>query len=272
MNIINTINRLRRTVGLKEFTPEYTESSTDELVIPPVDDSTLSEQFPLNIEGDAPMAISSGSIDMTTMKELVPTDNQKTEISDEYDDGYLQYSAEVVGYDNREQQWNIYRSVMVHTTIGDSLLDFGCGRGDIIPFYMAEYNTVPIYVGIDSNEPLINVGKELYPNAQLMLMDWFTLDDTITCDWSININSCNLRYDADTTVPNDEYTKNTIRKMYQHCTKGLVIMLLSDLVESDGVVIKHDPGAIFNWAQKEFNNVALDHTPSKDVFCLIIYK
>jgi len=39
----------------------------------------------------------------------------------------------------------------------------------------------------------------------------------------------------------------------------------------DGL-IDHNPGEMLNWAQKEFSNVALDHSLSDDVFCLIIYK
>ena len=37
-------------------------------------------------------------------------------------------------------------------------------------------------------------------------------------------------------------------------------------------LINHNPGGLFNWAQQEFSNVALDHSVGDDVFCLIIYK
>jgi len=58
--------------------------------------------------------------------------------------------------------------------------------------------------------------------------------------------------------------------MYKHATKG-VIALLTTGDANDGL-IDHDPGKILNWAQKEFGNVILDHSVSKDGFCLIINK
>ena len=41
--------------------------------------------------------------------------------------------------------------------------------------------------------------------------------------------------------------------------------------EDDGL-INRNPGDILNWAQNEFGNVALDHSFSKDLFILVIYK
>lgn len=278
MSIINTVNRLRRTLGLNDFAPKYTTSEED------LTEVELKSAFPANVEGSEEFK---ELIDTTDSEEIIienipedmqvleiePTEDEMAKMNDAYDESYLQYSPEVVGFDSREQQWNTYRNVMTYIDPEDSLLDFGCGRGDFIPFFMSEYNQTPDYIGIDLNNRLINSGKALYPEANLILSDWNAIGDDISGQWVINIGSSNLRYDADTVQSNKEYTENTIRKMYQHCTKGLVIVLTSCLSDTDpGGLIDHDPGEIFNWAQTEFNNVALDHTSSKDVFCLIIYK
>ena len=68
------------------------------------------------------------------------------------------------------------------------------------------------------------------------------------------------------------YLQNTIRTMLQHAEKGAVILLTSSFTDIDDGLINHDPGLILNWAQKEFGNVALDHSFSKDLFILVIYK
>jgi hypothetical protein len=60
--------------------------------------------------------------------------------------------------------------------------------------------------------------------------------------------------------------------MYQHCTRGVVVLLTSDISGKDDGLINHNPGEFINWAQKEFSNVALDHSSGDDAFCLIIYK
>lgn len=265
MSIVNTINRLRRTIGLKDFTPTYSDTE-------PETQTTINDQITDSVTTEMPEIDIPGGDEVDIMQEFEPLDAEVLEMTEEYDESYLQYSSEVVGFGNREQQWNAYRTVMTYTGPEDSFLDFGCGRGDFIPFYMAEYNETPNYIGLDLNEPLIKAGKELYPDSELLLTDWFNLDETIIADWAINVGSCNLRYDADTVQTDEAYTKNTIRRMYQHCNKGVVIMLASNLPGLQDGLIDHNPGDILNWAQKEFSNVALDHSLSDDVFCLIIYK
>ena len=45
-----------------------------------------------------------------------------------------------------------------------------------------------------------------------------------------------------------------------------------NLLTNDDGLINRNAGDILNWAQKEFGNVALDHSFSKDLFILVIYK
>jgi hypothetical protein len=68
------------------------------------------------------------------------------------------------------------------------------------------------------------------------------------------------------------YLQDTITAMMKHCEKGCVILLASDQTQIDDGLINWNAGDVFNWAQKQFGNVALDHTFSGDIFTLIIYK
>lgn len=176
----------------------------------------------------------------------------------------LLYATETVGYDNREQQWNAYRVVTNFIDEGDSVLDFGCGRGDYKLFYSDDFKQDLSYVGIDMNRQLINAGLEVYENkVNLLCTDWFTLDEKLKMDWSINIRSNNLRYDADIKTSDEDYLKNTVQSMYNHSNKGIIILL-------DGNV--HNPGNVFNWAQDAFGGVAIDHSFSNNEYVLVIYK
>jgi len=176
----------------------------------------------------------------------------------------LLYATETVGYDNREQQWNAYRTVTNFIAEGDSILDFGCGRGDYKLFYSDEYKRDVNYIGIDMNRQLIDAGIQVYENkVNLIYTDWFTLDEKIKMDWCINVNSNNIRYDADAKTSDDDYLRNTIQSMYNHSVKGLIVLL-------DGNV--HNPGNVFNWAQDSFGGVAIDHSFSTNKYVLVIYK
>lgn len=210
--------------------------------------------------------------DVSAIKEIAVTDLEKEEMQDVIDEGYLQYSAEVVGFDNRELQWDAYRMVASYTD-SNSVLDFGCGRGDFNVFWKAESPDRELdYIGVDLNEPLINAGKEVYPDETLILKDWFSLDVNLKQDWAINVGSSNLRYDADITLNDEEYTKKTIQAMYNHCNRGVIVALASKYTTIKDELINHDPGKILNWAKEEFGNVAIDHSMGDDVFVLIIYK
>ena len=75
----------------------------------------------------------------------------------------------------------------------ESVLDFGCARGDFERFYQTEYGQELEYVGVDMNQQLIDAGNKVYEEeVELVCKDWFELDKDITADWSININSSNI--------------------------------------------------------------------------------
>lgn len=186
---------------------------------------------------------------------------------------YIEHSAEAVGYGNRKLQWNTYRSIANYIPEGDSVLDFGCARGDFKLFHADDYTFDLDYIGIDMNENLINAGKKVYEDrVDIRLQDWFKMPTDLKQDWCINIGSSNLRYDADIKSDDAEYLEKTINVMYKHANKGMVILLASSLSGIEDGLINRDPGLILNWAQKEFGDVALDHSFSKDVFILVIYK
>ena len=209
------------------------------------------------------------------MVEIEPTQDEVDEMNNQadMDPEYLEYSAEAVGYENREQQWDTYRVIANYIGEGDSVLDFGCARGDFERFFEQEFNETLDYIGVDMNQQLIEAGKKVYQNeVELINSSWFDLDKDLKQDWAINVGSNNLRYDADTVRDDMTYLQDTIKAMLKHSEKGCVLLLASDVTTIEDGLTNFNAGEVFNWAQKEFGNVALDHTFSKDIFTLIIYK
>ena len=209
------------------------------------------------------------------MEEIEPTSEEVDEMNNQsdLDPEYLEYSAEAVGYENREQQWDTYRVIANYIGEGDSVLDFGSARGDFERFFETEIGETLEYIGVDMNQQLIDAGNKVYEEeVELVCKDWFELDKDITADWSININSSNIRYDADTVRDNKVYLQDTIKCMMGHSTKGSIILLASDNVNLDDGLISWNAGELLTWAQKEFGNVAVDHSFSTELFSLIIYK
>jgi SAM-dependent methyltransferase len=199
----------------------------------------------------------------------------------ELDSDYLEFAPEAVGYDNREQQFGVYSAVANLIGSEDTILDFGCGRGDFYAWYVQAFETIPQYTGIDMSEPLINAGKRVYPDAELIHADWFDSDKFQEADWCINIGSLNLRYDGDIITSNTEYLTKTLDVMYNKARKGVIVLLASDIVnitadELELGIIAHNAGEVLNMALKQFTPkggfVALDHSYANGLFNLIIYK
>lgn len=219
--------------------------------------------------------VSSDDLILEEMQEMVLNRKETQQIQEavqDIDKGYLLHSSEIVGYSNREHQWNTYRTAFAYMAEGDSVLDFGCGRGDFKAVYESETGIELDYVGLELNQAMIDAAAELYPNFQIQKTDWFKIPSALTADWCVNIHSLNLRYDADLTKNDMEYKLASIKQMYEHANKGVIVMLASDIVQKDDGLLATNPGEMLNYMQKEFGNVALDHTFSDELFALIIYK
>ena len=213
-------------------------------------------------------------VDGATQTSVSEEEAEKIKNPADYDTDYLEYSSEAVGYPNREEQWNTYRTVVGFIPEGESILDFGCARGDFERFYQTEYQQKLDYVGVDMNKQLIDAGLKVYEKeVDIRCIDWFKLDKDLKKDWCINIGSSDLRYDADIKQNDTEYMQSTIETMYHHANNGIVAIFASSQTKSkeDGL-INRNAGEVLNWAQTKFGTVAIDHTVSNDVFVLIIYK
>jgi SAM-dependent methyltransferase len=216
-------------------------------------------------------AVSEPTNESEELTQIEPTTKEKQDINDV---GYLENSPTAVGFVTQEEQYNTYASIINIIPEDMSVLDFGCGRGDLFDWYNQTFKDIKLdYTGIDANKALIDIGKKLYNGINLINEDWNNLsEENDKRDWCINIGSNKLRYDFNTNKSNDDYLFDTIEKMYSLCNDGMLIVLASNMSDDESSAIKCDPGLVFNWAQSRFGNVVIDHTDSDGQFILIIYK
>ena len=188
--------------------------------------------------------------------------------------GYLENGTEILGYANREEQYGIYEQVSQYIEGSKSILDFGAGRGDLYTWWRNVKEEVPNYLGIEMNGPLVEAGRKVNGNVELEHIDWFDLKDATFREWSINVNSFTSRSDANIAADDMKYAKDTIRKMYQHCTEGCVI-ILPDTLRGDYPenYMNLSPGALLEFILSEISPaVAVDHAYAYDLYTIIIYK
>lgn len=192
---------------------------------------------------------------------------------------YLDTAPEIVGYQSIQEQNYMYELVSRQLT-SNSILDFGCARGDFYSYRLRSTRQFVDYLGIDSNINLIESGKRLYADGPALRNDdWFNPSFSDVKDWCVNINSMNFRYDA-FNLTDEEYLLKTIEVMMDHCNLGSVLILSSKFMPDEYRVnvpyIKHDPGKLLNILTdkygKKLGSVFVDHSFSNSFFLLYILK
>jgi SAM-dependent methyltransferase len=204
------------------------------------------------------------------------------ESDEELDPLYLQNDPRVVGYNNVDDQKIMYDFILSNfDSTSESILDLGCGRGDLLRHAEQIYGVDLNYRGVDLNKQLIDIAKEMSPEKKdkFTNTNWFQLDGNYASDWVLNINSSTILYEPE--GPNFDQVqalRNTIIKMMELADTGIVISLLSTLAQDayDDSYLIYDPIETLDWALNEYGgtggNVKLDHTVSDALFILTIYK
>ncbi len=104
---------------------------------------------------------------------------------------------------------------------GDSLLDVGCGFGDLWA-WLARQGCLVDYTGIDLSPELLAEGRRRHPRIRLHEGDIFDFDPPPQShDWVLLSGALNSNLDD-----HGAYAKRVIRRMYGACRKGIAFNLL----------------------------------------------
>lgn len=170
---------------------------------------------------------------------------------------YIKYDPEIVGYPDDDFQRQIYESVLSNIGLNDTVVDFGCGRGDF-----GKYLPPTNYVGFDRNEILIKAGKELYPQLDLRCSDY--MNSNAPCDHTVVIGTLN-NFDGQDKW---ERFKNTLEVGLALSSKS-VIFVLQRSVELEGYcdfpIEQTIPLIPSNLPFK------VDYTKFEDIYVLVVY-
>jgi len=263
---------------LKPMTPEpVTEDIKEVDQEPETDDDYISDEEWEKMTPEQQKAWEDG-------EDVIPENEEDSKpvpenVEDADDPDYIVNSPEVVGFDDREQQIDMYDIATEMIEPGESVLDFGCGRGDLSEFLYRRDGEVPKYKGVDINEPLINTGLEKYaPDVNLECKDWNKIEDSDRSNWCVNIGSLCTRYDGSSK---DDFTlvTETIDKMMTLCDMGAVLVLFSSYMPKElreDEFLLTDPKEVFDYAMKKYGrdtgNVSLDHSYSDSAYKITILR
>lgn len=150
---------------------------------------------------------------------------------------------------------------------GKSILDFGCGKGDLYGF-LKEKGINTKYTGIDLNNNLINTAKAVYPEGEFIALDLDSNQLLGYYDYVILCGVFNLNIDGVR-----ESIIKYLSKLFAHTNKKLVFNCLSSFSKTKDInLIYLDPAEILTAGLDIAKSVELRHDLIEGDIFLILNK
>ena len=184
----------------------------------------------------------------------------KNRISQLYNDRFKQHGDSVVTVGWRSKEDQILRFEMLfrgHDLIGKTILDVGCGLGDLI-FYLDDITNGDFhYIGMDISEELIFSAKQKHnrDNCNFVVGEIFDFDLNQKIDFAVESGALSYKIDN-----NQKYTEKVMEKMFNLSKEMCALNFLSLYVDYQLEKNYHySPETIFKYAKTITPYVALFH-------------
>jgi len=185
---------------------------------------------------------------------------------------------DLYGYDARSIGWagGLSRQntrFKALTSIGvkpfDSVIDLGCGFGDLNKYLSKQiYNCQ--YVGIDINEKLLAIAREMNPEVDFHCLDILEDSHCLSSDWVIASGIFNARLRNEGHL---EYVKEMMVSMFAICKKGISVDFMTTNVDYMNINAFHlDPANAIKLGNELSSRINLKMDYLKYEFNLQIYK
>jgi cyclopropane fatty-acyl-phospholipid synthase-like methyltransferase len=186
---------------------------------------------------------------------------------------YKESLAEFGDHDARSVHWSSTENQNIRFMIlsqianlnGMSVLDVGCGLGDLYTF-LKKQNMHVEYTGIDIVPDFINLARIQFPTRHFECKDIFTVSEKY--DYVVASGAMSFK-----VTDNKKYYFSMIEKMYRIATKGLAFNMLNHGTHiDDQTYASYDPNEIADFCKTLSDNVQIvvDYLPQD--FTIYLYK
>lgn len=186
------------------------------------------------------------------------------------DPDYMMYHPAAVGYNTTAEQIYLFQNLLLSLPPGSSVLDLGCGRGDMCNFINEFHNIPCIYTGIDQNPLMKSLAKQKYDYD--IIIGNFEQEKLNNHDWVVASGVFTERRCETESEDFDKLLKN-VEMMYDLANSSVAFNLLSPINTKhyDGFFYVH-PGLIMDMLIEKYQYVTVRHNYSNDVYSVIINK
>ena len=201
-------------------------------------------------------------------------DKKSSEISEKYKSAYSQfgYSPKALGWDKGGQDIRFEVLTSFFDFHGKSVLDIGCGFGDINRILEQRYADSYIYTGVDLVGDLTAEGRRRYPGRNVSFLTGEFMDRIFREKSDIVLGSgiFNQKF-AD--GENQLFNAKLLEKAWNICSEGMAFDFLSDKVDFTHDHTHHNsPEETLRFGYSLSRKVALRNDYMPFEFCLFMGK
>ena len=200
------------------------------------------------------------------------SDSDKQDMREQYESQFAKY-----GHDVRSLLWGGVKNrqslrfkILAEIDIldGASVLDVGCGFGDMYDFLKSKYRNIH-YTGLDIVPDFIQIASKVHLNADFRVLD--ILNGPINEKWDyIFVSGLFNRRLA--SGENKAFTEAMIYRMFELANKGVAADFLSTYVDFELPDAFHvDPASMFQFCKTLSKRVSLRHDYMPYEFAIYVY-
>lgn len=172
-----------------------------------------------------------------------------------------------MGWTNKQTQIIRFKKLLeIGVKSENTLLDYGCGLGDLINFMEENGIDTRNYTGMDISYRYLKKARELHPKNEFLLCE---IDDVLNqYDYIVASGVFTIGMPM-------EYIFNAIDKCYQLCNYGFAFNMIDDAFTVDKPYFFNtaNPQKMYGILKEKYDNVVLinDYLKNED-FTIYIYK
>lgn len=196
--------------------------------------------------------------------------SEKQRITDYYEEKLAQFGEDPrsVGWRDRETQGRRFEALTAVSPLeGKSILDLGCGLGDLYS-YLKEKNITCDYTGWDLSEKMINACLARFPNVNFQQVDVLSRDDEQKYDVVFGSGLFCI------PLEDESFYERIMRRMFALCREAVAFNMISTYVDYREDYLRYsDPCSVFDFCKKQLSRrVALRHDYMPFEFTVYVYR
>jgi len=196
-------------------------------------------------------------------------DNDKNKVIQRYNERLEKYGDDpkTLGWFKGRQPLRFKILAEIGILDGSSVLDVGCGFGDLFNF-LRNLGINVNYTGIDINPDIIKLAREKNPELRFEVLDFDKEEIDGKFDWVVSSGIFNYKL-----TDNARFTRNMLEKMFLKAEKGIAADFMSTHVDYQEEETNYtDPEEIFKFCKGLSKRVVLRHDYLPFEFCIYVYK